>query len=261
MAHLGIRYEVGISHATNQDACCFKSASTLDGEVVLAVICDGVGGLELGELASSSVASAFSAWFEGELPAILQDDNIELMRGVKSSWSRLLQNLDEAIRLYGEEFGGSLATTCTAMLCAKRSYLIAHVGDCRVYELLGPSQKQLTEDQTLLARELARGAITPEEAKTFPGENIILQAIGAPNGIVPSFYTGSVREGAIYILATDGAYRKPGNAGVAAAFADTAPSDESLTRACGALVETALGLGETDNLTALAFSTAGGGDA
>lgn len=254
MAHLGIRYEAGAVHGPNQDACCVKTASTSVGDILMAVICDGVGGLSLGELASSSVASSFGVWFEKDLPLLLSDGNAELPSTIRDSWASLLQDLDAAICRYGEESGGPLATTCTAMICFEGTYLIAHVGDCRAYEYSESGLRRLTEDQTLVARELARGAITPDDAKAYPGENIILQAVGSPNGIEPSFYAGDTSGKAIYLMATDGAYRRTGDGGIRAALDGAILSDESLGQACDKLVQIALGSGETDNLTALAFS-------
>lgn len=227
------------------------------GDILMAVICDGVGGLSLGELASSSVASSFGTWFEKDLPPLLSDVNTELPSTIRNSWAGLLQDLDAAICRYGKESGSPLATTCTAMICIGGTYLIAHVGDCRAYEFSESGLRQLTEDQTLVARELARGAITPDEAGSCPGENVILQAVGSPNGIEPSFYAGDTSGKAIYLMATDGAYRKTGDDGIRAAFEDASPSDESLGQACDKLVRIAFGLGETDNLTALAFSLGG----
>lgn len=224
----------------------------------MAVICDGVGGLSYGELASSSVAAAFAAWFENDLPQLLTLYDGDPLSSIRSSWATLLHDLDAAIRRYGEESGASLATTCTAMMVVGNGYLIAHVGDCRAYAFSDNGLRRLTEDQTLLAREIARGAITPEETAGHAEEHIILQAIGAPNGIEPIFSTGSVDAEAIYILATDGAYRKAGDGGIAAAFNGISRSDESLSRACNKLIRTSIGRGETDNLAVAAFSSSGG---
>ena len=63
--------DTGIRKKTNEDSLCLKLADTALGKVALAVVCDGMGGLSKGEVASASVVKAFSNWFDAELPALL----------------------------------------------------------------------------------------------------------------------------------------------------------------------------------------------
>ena len=60
--------DIGISKETNQDSILIKHASTDVGEVVMAVVCDGMGGLAKGELASATVIRSFDRWFHEVLP-------------------------------------------------------------------------------------------------------------------------------------------------------------------------------------------------
>lgn len=59
--------EVGIKKSVNQDSLCIKNARLNNHDVLMAVVCDGMGGLSKGELASASVIRAFSKWFETEM--------------------------------------------------------------------------------------------------------------------------------------------------------------------------------------------------
>ena len=58
--------DIGVKRPTNQDSLCIKTAHTSKGNTSLIVVCDGMGGLQKGELASASVVKAFSAWFENK---------------------------------------------------------------------------------------------------------------------------------------------------------------------------------------------------
>ena len=69
--------DVGIKKNTNQDSVLIKVASTDYGEVMLAVVCDGMGGLAKGEVASAALIKAFSDWFEQEFPEILYNKRTE----------------------------------------------------------------------------------------------------------------------------------------------------------------------------------------
>lgn len=60
--------DIGIAKNTNQDSMLIKQGMVDDTEVLLAAICDGMGGLSKGELASATVIRAFAKWFDEELP-------------------------------------------------------------------------------------------------------------------------------------------------------------------------------------------------
>ena len=60
--------DMGIKKSVNQDSVLVKHAETELGEIVLTVVCDGMGGLDKGELASATVIRGFANWFEQELP-------------------------------------------------------------------------------------------------------------------------------------------------------------------------------------------------
>ena len=69
MAYAATCSDKGVTHRTNQDAVCVQVADTRLGEVAMVVVCDGVGGLDAGELASASVVGRLMRWFREELPA------------------------------------------------------------------------------------------------------------------------------------------------------------------------------------------------
>ena len=80
MGFLSIAHsDVGIKKNTNQDSVLIKQASTDYGEVLLSVICDGMGGLAKGEVASAALIRAFSDWFEKVFPACSSIDTSGLI--------------------------------------------------------------------------------------------------------------------------------------------------------------------------------------
>jgi serine/threonine protein phosphatase PrpC len=76
------------------------------------------------------------------------------------------------------------------------------VGDSRLYYLLDRLE-QMTEDQTFVAREIRSGNMTPEQAKTDPRRNMLLQCIGASPRVDPQTGRGRTRRG-VYMLCSDG---------------------------------------------------------
>ncbi len=191
--------DIGTSKNTNQDSVLIKHASTEDGEVLMAIVCDGMGGLSKGELASATVIRAFSKWFDEDLPFELESVDMNVIGG---KWSLLLKDLNVQIAGYGSQMGVNLGTTFSGILLVGDQYLIAHVGDTRVYQI-GASLNQLTTDQTFVAREVSRGTMTPEQAKTDKRRNLLLQCVGASKSVEPQILCGKAEKGA-YMICSDG---------------------------------------------------------
>ena len=191
--------DIGNTKSTNQDSVLIEHASTPSGEVLMTVICDGMGGLSKGELASATVIRTFKAWFDKVLPFELVEPNLQV---IGNKWSLLLKELNVKIMTYGSANGGNMGTTFTGMLVIGDSYLIAHVGDSRAY-FIGSDLRQLTEDQTYVHREIMRGTMTLEQAKVDPKRNMLLQCVGASKNVEPSLYYGKTLPGA-YMLCSDG---------------------------------------------------------
>ena len=191
--------DVGISRKTNQDSLVVKHGKFNNREVLMAIICDGMGGLSKGELASSTVIREFSKWFEESLPYELVNVDFNVIGG---KWSFMLRNLNSRILSYSKESKSSMGTTFTGVLFVDEKYVLVHVGDTRLYQI-GSYMKQLTTDQTFIAREIARGTMTEEEAKTDKRRNLLLQCVGASSKVEPEVIIGETEAGA-YMLCSDG---------------------------------------------------------
>ena len=193
--------DIGNTKQTNQDSACVKVANTdKHGQIAMVVLCDGMGGLDKGELASATVIRAFITWFEDELPKHITKLN---WKNLSSEWEKLIKEQNYRISQYGKQIEASLGTTVTAMLVIENKYLIAHVGDSRVYEITN-SIKQLTEDQTFIAREIKKGTMTPEQAAKDPRRNMLLQCVGASRNVEPQLLNGEIKENTVFMFCSDG---------------------------------------------------------
>ena len=192
--------DIGISKDTNQDSVLIKHAKTDGKEVLLAVVCDGMGGLSKGELASATVIRAFAQWFDEEIPYELENVDLQV---IGAKWSLLLKELNAQILEYSKENSiEGVGTTFSGILFIDDQYVIGHVGDTRIYHI-GASLTQLTTDQTFVAREISRGTMTLEQAKTDKRRNLLLQCIGASKVVEPQIICGKTEKGA-YMLCSDG---------------------------------------------------------
>ena len=192
--------DIGTRKNTNQDSALIKHAKFDDTQVLLAVICDGMGGLSKGELASATVIRAFSKWFDQELAYELE--NID-MQVIGAKWSLLLKELNAKILEYSKENGiEGVGTTFSGILFIGDEYVIGHVGDTRIYHI-DSELNQLTTDQTFVAREISRGTMTPEQAKVDKRRNLLLQCVGASRVVEPQIICGKAKKGA-YMICSDG---------------------------------------------------------
>lgn len=192
--------DVGISKDTNQDSILIKHAKSEGKEILLAVICDGMGGLSNGELASATVVRAFSRWFDEELPYELNNVDLQV---IGAKWALLLKELNVKIIEYSKKQGlDGVGTTFSGILFIDDQYVLAHVGDTRIYHI-GSSLTQLTTDQTFVAREISRGTMTLQQAQTDKRRNLLLQCVGASKTVEPQVICGRARQGA-YMLCSDG---------------------------------------------------------
>ena len=191
--------DIGIARDINQDSVLIKHATYGSNEVLMAIVCDGMGGLSRGEIASATVIREFEKWFIKELPFELKKIDMNVI-GYK--WSLLLRSLNISIREYVQKFSERLGTTFTGTLFINNQCVVVHVGDTRLYHI-DTSLKQMTNDHTYVAREILKGTLTPEQANTDKHRNMLLQCIGASKTVEPQIICGEVKQG-IYMLCSDG---------------------------------------------------------
>lgn len=192
--------DVGIKKKTNQDSYMIKEAQTKRGRVCLCVLCDGMGGLSNGELASATVIRAFEQWFETEFPILLSEFSFEKL---KEQWIHITEGLNQRLASHTAGTGRRMGTTLVGLLLMENHFYIINVGDSRAYALLDQVY-QLTKDQSLVQQQIDLGRLSPEQAEIHPQRNVLLQCIGASEVVAPDFYEGMIHPGTLFLLCSDG---------------------------------------------------------
>lgn len=192
--------DIGITKKINQDSICVKNARTKQGNAALVMVCDGMGGLSKGELASAEAVRCFSDWFDYELAYELEKWS---WRDAGQSVLNRLRSLNSSIIDYGRRSGVQLGTTATGILAVNNQMMTFHVGDSRIYKL-SYHIKQLTEDHTFVNREIKKGNMTPEQAKSDPRRNALTQCIGVAGDVTPEIKFGAIESGTNYMICSDG---------------------------------------------------------
>lgn len=248
---IALSTDVGIKKETNQDSCCIKEAETEKGNILLAVICDGMGGLAKGEVASATLIKTFADWFEYDLPKLLAKDGG--LDAIQYQWDRIIKEQNQNIAAYGKSLNLKLGTTITAMLIIEDCrYIIGHVGDSRAYRITSNDIVPLTDDQTVVAREIKMGRMTSEEAEKDPRRNVLLQCVGASRIVEPEYYYGDVERNQCFMLCSDGFRHTVSAEEIQQRFSPVNNPDENTMLAnIQELIEINKFRHETDNITAV----------
>ena len=240
----------GVKRPTNQDSLFAKQFVTKSGKYAFAVLCDGMGGLQHGELASTSIVSTFSAWAEERLPAIarpLMDHEI------RREWTGIIRMKNQELRTYGLSNGCKLGSTVTALLLSESRFFILNIGDTRAYELYGGC-RQLTVDHTVIADEVSMGNMTLEQAESSPMRSVLTRCVGVYDSVYPDMFFGDTKQGAIYLLCSDG-FRHCISVEEMEEYLTPGSSDHALELRMGEeeLIDMVKKRGEKDNISAVAI--------
>lgn len=193
--------DIGVIKTTNQDSYDVCVFSTKQGKIAFAIMCDGMGGLAKGEVASASLVNAFRKWANDRLPVLCEREFSDAE--IRSDWVRIACEYNEKIKAYAKSCSINMGTTATVLMLTEKRYYIMNVGDTRAYEIT-ETATVLTKDQTVVAREIEQGNLTPEEAEKDARRSILLQCIGASDDVCPDLFFGETKLDAVYMLCTDG---------------------------------------------------------
>lgn len=248
---VGYHTDVGIRKSVNQDAMLIKIAKSPYGRIGLFVVCDGMGGLSSGEVASSTAVKDINSWFDEQLPKI--DFDLADSEYIYNELSCLIFSINKKILSFGRRENKILGTTLTLLLSIDERYYIMQVGDSRIYKVRNIVE-QLTKDQTYVQREVDRGNLTKEEAEKHPRRNVLLQCIGAREELEPVMSTGNFEDGEVYVICSDGFYKKLRKEELLNDFnALKINSEEQITSKAKEIIERVKERSEKDNISAIIF--------
>lgn len=213
----------------NQDALMVKTRQTAMGNMCVAVICDGMGGLSCGEVASAHAIRRLSEWF------MCYGGSIHRFDKVVYEIEREIYGISEEISKFGYKNGLTAGTTATVLVLSGNSYAVIHVGDTRVYRLKGGyagNIRQITTDHSV-------------------NDYMLTQSVGTGSRIKPEIIRGRVKRGDVFLMCTDGFRHRnlPGDIrkGMAPGLIK---SETDILARLKVYVDRARSLGETDDISA-----------
>jgi len=207
----------------------------------LAVLADGMGGYNAGEIASAMAVSFVST----ELSSWLADvGTLAAAEGLKRAIEGTVAQANLGIfnaAVANSQFSG-MGTTIVVGVFGPTRVLIGHVGDSRCYVLRNHRLIQLTRDHSLLQEQLDAGLITPELARNATHKNLVTRALGVDTSVAVDVQEYVPQDEDVYLLCSDG-------------LSDMVDDPDLLT-----LLDGPESLGEKANALVRAANTAGGRD-
>ncbi|MGB7189258.1 MAG: Stp1/IreP family PP2C-type Ser/Thr phosphatase [Acidobacteriaceae bacterium] len=224
--------DVGCKRSNNEDSFGYDLATRIF------AVCDGMGGLAAGEVASGTAIAELLGCFNGSASAGAQCE--ERLHDAILHANRQVRALSQS----RDELNGMGTTLVSACVDGGR-LVVGNVGDSRAYFLRGGECVQITLDHSYVAEQVRNGVMTLEDAGSSPLQSLITRAIGTADAVEPDIFTAELEDGDMLLLTTDGLTRYADSdtiAGVVGASAD-------LESACKGLIDVALRQGAVDNVT------------
>lgn len=235
------KIDKGVVRNSNQDA---YFAGEISQDVTFAVVCDGMGGANAGNVASGTAVKTISEYIIKSYRNNMSAEDI----------SKMLKNaiISANIEIYdmssqNENLSG-MGTTVVAAVVRDGNAVIANVGDSRIY-LVDDKLTQLTTDHSVVQTLIESGKITPEDAKVHPRKNVITRALGAEAEVAVDISECCLSEGDTLLLCTDGLTNFATEEDILKTF-----KQNDISAVAEKLVELANNGGGGDNITAVTLT-------
>lgn len=196
--------DIGLTRTSNQDS---YAAGELPGSVAWAVVCDGMGGTNGGNLASSTAVKIISERISSSYRQGMSFSSIKNM--FMSAIIAANVSVYDMSKKNPELFG--MGTTVVVAIVANERVYVAHAGDSRAYILTSGKLHQLTKDHSFVQEMVDSGKLTIDEAREDPRKNLITRALGVSEDLQIDFCEEDISENDVLLICTDGLtnYVKP----------------------------------------------------
>ncbi|SMF29966.1 protein phosphatase [Alteromonadaceae bacterium Bs31] len=183
--------DVGTVREVNEDAVILRP------EIGMWAVADGMGGHEVGDIASAKVVEALAGV-----------ENHELLSDIVDAIDDALISANEGILEYSREQldNASMGSTLVSLIVRGRVGICIWVGDSRLYRLRGGVLTQLSRDHSQVEEMLQMGLLTPEQAENHPDSHVITRAIGGEDELFIDINIFSLQIGDSFLLCSDGLY-------------------------------------------------------
>ncbi len=179
----------------------------VDADIGLAVLADGMGGYNAGEVASgiaiAMLATEMRQALEDRAPQEVDGSGETLAEQfVRENSAKANAAIYQAAKSQPQYSG--MGTTLLVALFYDNRMTVGHIGDSRLYRLRNDTFEQVTRDHSLLQEQIDSGMITKEQARYSQNKNLVTRAVGIDPEVETEIHTYNVEPGDIYLLCSDG---------------------------------------------------------
>lgn len=244
---LSAAVDAGRARSNNEDSVA------LDDAVSMAVLADGMGGYNAGEVASNMATS----FIRTELGRWLREAQGQASDAeVRRAMDICVDNANRAIfnaANSNPQYAG-MGTTLVVAVFRDNRLLVGHVGDSRAYRLRAGRLQQITRDHSLLQEQIDAGLITPEQAAFSANKNLVTRAVGVEDTVLLETHQHEVLAGDVYLMCSDGLSDMLDDNSICQVL----QAHDSLEAGCRALIEAANDAGGKDNISVVLVRASGG---
>jgi len=238
--------DTGRARSNNEDSVAVDEARAL------AVLADGMGGYNAGEVAShmatSFIIAELGRWLE---VAADKATDAEMRRAMDICVDNANRAIFEAANANPQYAG--MGTTLVVAHVRGSELRIGHVGDSRAYRWRDGQLAQITRDHSLLQEQIDAGLITPEQAAGSANKNLVTRAVGVEESVVLETHLHELLPGDIVLLCSDGLSDMLSDAAIARVL----QAHDGLAAAGAALIAAANDAGGKDNISLILMRSAG----
>jgi protein phosphatase len=238
--------DMGRARSNNEDAVA------LDPEARLAVLADGMGGYNAGEVASEMATRLISQGLGRWLRNLASPPAETVLHEAIDDWGRQAnQAIFQSAQTVPEHQG--MGSTLVVAAYTGDILVVGHIGDSRAYRLREGQLERLTRDHSLLQEQLDAGMITAEQAATSTNRNLVTRALGVLEDVDVETHSHEVRTGDILMMCSDGVSDMVDEPTIARLLREA----DTLDAACQAIVEAANDAGGKDNISVVLVRAGG----
>ena len=230
--------DTGRMRAENQD---YVSVFINQSGAQLAIVADGVGGQNGGDVAATMAVSHIgNQW---------QQSTINTVETAKQWLIEQVNNENDTIVKTAQRYRtlNGMATTLVIAVILANQLIIANIGDSRAYVIRQRQMRQLTVDHNLANELLQEGAITEDEAVTHPGRHLITRQLGVTDGSKPDLFAINLYPDDYVLMTTDGMPKHVSDENIL----QTVLSANDIADAVTKLITNTNNAGGSDNVTVL----------
>lgn len=230
----------GTVREKNQDSIVLLQALTVRGRVLMAAVCDGMGGMDMGECASGYLTEELATWFyDGLLCAVGKKKPLWVVRRCAE---RKIYQVSSRMKRYAAGRSLKMGTTLSMLVLWEKKYMLWHLGDSRIYRLSDRKKHLIKRNEKRIC------LLTTDHVR---GSNELTKCVGSFGFFVPDFKMGNVKEGEAFMLCSDGYWHKIREEERAEVFAPERMRGENIRKRLCEIGEAAMRRGEKDNLSAI----------